>query len=840
MKKSNILSPFLNTAICVVLIIAAVLGCTEPEPTPGPTKPDDKDTKAPTITLVTSAVGVYGGKTVAVADGKLSIGETEVAIWTDDKSEVSKCKADLAFTASATGSKSEAITSCATLDKAGTLNLTVTDEAGNSSSKDITLTEDNSAPEVAVLKDNVDVYGGKAVTAADNTLSIGDEPVLQWTDDHGDECTLALELDGTPVNLCDEVSTAGTLKITVTDSKSLGTEASIILTENNSAPEVTIHKEYVNVFGGKAVTINGNVLSIGEDAVLQWNDDHGDECTLALDLDSTSVNIGDDVSTAGTLKITISDSKGLGTEANITLTDQIVFGMESLAELDLQIDKEVNLIDSLSFYEGWSLAKVEIEKDGVRTEVTEPERYTSTIAGYIVIIITVTDGSKTAEFKSGMLTVKPLTYTSIQPQASEIFPDFNTANVQAYKRWGIYELRALAMSMKVRDGVKIMIFGEGKSNPDRNIYPWMGEDGDNHALDTYHNVSDGTRDVESIWSSTVDWDELETSINESQLKDEALIITSSMNTIRSNITTNTELRDAENFNALKRLGSQNNVLVFVSGGNVGSSLNYTLHEIIPDKSNFPGSRYRQGSASDPEKNNIVFVTYGCFKNRAKFGVYQDQNGRGCTSACAFITKDNSISPFGCVDYPTSKNKNSNEEWSGNNTSGATPALAAMAKNAYDVLHKLGSVQNMTELKWMLLKYSTKIPATRQDIAADGTIIEDVDNGFVLVPDMLRLINEEIYPAIIGKASKTTDGTTLLHKDDGLNIAYTGAGTEYQNADGSWRSTDGVAITEFFGKPQRFNPALLAKYGISGDVAPVVIHLTDKSGLEIVSSEVALP
>ena len=105
--------------------------------------------------------------------------------------------------------------------------------------------------------------------------------------------------------------------------------------------------------------------------------------------------------------------------------------------------------------------------------------------------------------------------------------------------------------------------------------------------------------------------------------------------------------------------------------------------------------------------------------------------------------------------------------------------------------------------------------------------------------MLRLINEEIYPAIIGNASKTTDGTTLLHKDDGLNIAYTGAGTEYQNADGNWKSTDGVAITEFFNKPQRFNPALLAKYGISGP-APVAIHLTDQSGLEIVCSEVTLP
>ncbi len=316
MTKSNILHPFINTAACAVLIIATILGCTKPEPTPGPTNPEDKDTKAPTITLVTSAVGVYGGKTVAVADGKLSIGETEVATWTDDKSEVSKCKTDLSFTASAPGSKAETISSGATLGQAGTLNLTVTDEAGNSASNDITITEDNSAPEVKVLKESVNVYGGKATTTKDNTLIIG------------------------------------------------------------------------------------------EDAVLQWSDDHGDDCTITLDLNGAVVNLGDEVSKAGILKITVSDSKGLGTEASITLTDQILFGMESLDGLDLQIDKEVNLISGLSFYEGWSLAKVEVEKDGVRKEVTEPEHYTPAIADNIVVIITLTDGSKTAEFKSGMLSGK--------------------------------------------------------------------------------------------------------------------------------------------------------------------------------------------------------------------------------------------------------------------------------------------------------------------------------------------------------------------------------------------------------------------------------------------------
>lgn len=654
MKKSNLLPPFLNTAICAVLVIVAVLGCTEPEPTPGPTNPDDKDTKAPTITLVTSAVGVYGGKTVAVADGKLSIGETEVAIWTDDKSEVSKCKADLAFTAFA-ATKSETISSGATLDKTGILNLTVTDEAGNSAYKDI------------------------------------------------------------------------------------------------------------------------------------------------------------------------------------TITDQIVFGIESLAGLDLQIDKEVNLISGLSFYEGWSLAKVDIEKDGVRTEVTEPEHFTPTIAGDIVVIITLTDGSKTAEFKSGILTVKPLAYTSALPQAATIFPDFNTANVQAYKRWGIYELRALAMSMQVRNGIKIIIFRDGKYIPHSQIHKWIGP-GDDHGEEVYRNVNEGTGDSDNIWAASEGWVEIESDIINLGLSEEPIIITSSNDIVSTdNIQILLEIPD---YHSLKRMGESDYILIFDAAGNVNSAINYKINEKVTNIAPYYNGRYRQTSAADPENNNIIPVTYGRFKDKAKFGVYQDKE-HGSGSACAYISIDNRISPYGCVEFSNPLRKNRNEEWSEGSTSYATPALAAMAKNAYDILHKWGVLNNMTELKKMLLKYATKIPATRQDIAADGTIIEDVDNGFVLVPDMLRLINEEIYPAIVSKASVEYDGTTLLHKDDGLNIAYSGAGTEYQAADGSWKSTDGVAITEFFGKPQRFNPALLAKYGITGPAA-ITIHLTDQSGLEIVSSEVTLP
>lgn len=38
--------------------------------------------------------------------------------------------------------------------------------------------------------------------------------------------------------------------------------------------------------------------------------------------------------------------------------------MESLSSLDLQIDKEVSLLEGITTAEGWSIAKVEIETVG--------------------------------------------------------------------------------------------------------------------------------------------------------------------------------------------------------------------------------------------------------------------------------------------------------------------------------------------------------------------------------------------------------------------------------------------------------------------------------------------
>ena len=68
---------------------------------------------------------------------------------------------------------------------------------------------------------------------------------------------------------------------------------------------------------------------------------------------------------------------------------------------------------------------MEIETNGSRTEISDPEHYIPAAAGSIYVIITVTDGAKTAEFKSDALSVKPMQYAAVQ---------FEKADAAIYKK----------------------------------------------------------------------------------------------------------------------------------------------------------------------------------------------------------------------------------------------------------------------------------------------------------------------------------------------------------------------------------------------------------------------
>ena len=90
-----------------------------------------------------------------------------------------------------------------------------------------------------------------------------------------------------------------------------------------------------------------------------------------------------------------------------------VFGLENLQN-KLQVDQEVNLLEGLTFAEGLTLQKVEIEMDGVRTEISAPEAYTPEYPGDVNLVFTIAkpDGSP-LEARTDTLTVKALSYQAI-------------------------------------------------------------------------------------------------------------------------------------------------------------------------------------------------------------------------------------------------------------------------------------------------------------------------------------------------------------------------------------------------------------------------------------------
>ena len=125
----------------------------------------------------------------------------------------------------------------------------------------------------------------------------------------------------------------------------------------------------------------------------------------------TTVNSGEALSEAGTLKVTVSDEFQNAATAEIALTAVAVYGLEILSQLQLKVDEEINLMQGLTIAEGLTLQKVEIVQDGIHTVIDNPNSYTPEYPGSIDIVLTLArpDGSA-VEVESNSLTVRPLDY----------------------------------------------------------------------------------------------------------------------------------------------------------------------------------------------------------------------------------------------------------------------------------------------------------------------------------------------------------------------------------------------------------------------------------------------
>ena len=119
-----------------------------------------------------------------------------------------------------------------------------------------------------------------------------------------------------------------------------------------------------------------------------WADDYSTTFTTVLTLvseggQSKVLNSGDILFDAGKLSLTVADESNNNTTAEIPLTAIAITGLENLQNLTLQVDQEVNLLQGLTIAEGLTLSKVEIEENGERRVLPNPNAYTPEYPGVI-------------------------------------------------------------------------------------------------------------------------------------------------------------------------------------------------------------------------------------------------------------------------------------------------------------------------------------------------------------------------------------------------------------------------------------------------------------------------
>ena len=311
-------------------------------------------------------------------------------------------------------------------------------------------------------------------------MKIGNDLVASWKDDKSASCSVSITFtgkDGTTkvVNSGDKLTEEGKLQLKVTDEAGNTSTAEITLTRTDTeAPKIEVLVQEKNVVAGVKVTVDGSQLLLDSTPAASWTDDYS--TTFSIDLayvptegQSKTINSGDILFDAGKLTISVADEFQNKSTAEFTLTSVAVYGLENLQSKTLQVDQEVDLLDGVTFAEGLILGKFEVEENGVRTEMANPNAYIPQSAGTINIIITLgrSDGS-TIEVRVDGLTVKGIDYQAITLRditPEEIFPQIaqiesGDKNIYSY----VEDLR-IAEAARIRD--MMGVYGAGNYTPEQ-------------------------------------------------------------------------------------------------------------------------------------------------------------------------------------------------------------------------------------------------------------------------------------------------------------------------------------------------------------------------------------
>ena len=270
---------------------------------------------------------------------------------------------------------------------------------------------DTTAPVIKVLHASVDITGVEEITIRTNALYIGELLVATWSDNVTTNCRVSMTINGNNITSGSVPIVSGTLTLTVTDDAGNSTTATIKLTMKETHPDITIYHTEVNVYGGVQLGISYDHLTIDGEQVMAWSDKTTDQCKVTVSQGDKELKDGDMLNVAGMLKVVVTNGQGKSSTGEIELVSNPIEGLENLYAAELQVGRETDLLDGLTFVNGATLIKTEIEQDGTRSTIDDATRFTPELPGQCNIIFTVQgqDGT-TTQVVTENLTIKPMEY----------------------------------------------------------------------------------------------------------------------------------------------------------------------------------------------------------------------------------------------------------------------------------------------------------------------------------------------------------------------------------------------------------------------------------------------
>ena len=329
--------------------------------------------------------------------------------------------------------------------------------------------KDITPPNININQTSADITWWKEIKINGNQLYIWDILVASRSDNKTKNCKVELSLNWKAISSWTTISEEWTLSIKVYDEAGNTKNADIKLNVTKNAPSITVNNYEINIFWWVQVNISNNQLLFWDEVIASRKDDNPESCTISLKLNWQEIKSWDTINDAWTLVLSITNKHSKTSKAEITLTNDAIFGLETLQNANMKVDQEIDLLEWITLADGISIIKTEIEHDGQTISVPDAHHYIPQFPWNISIIFTIqSKNGNTTTIRVDNLTIAPLEYKSItisHLKPSDILPIIGQINIWDKKCYEHIEHLRVAEATKIRDMMRQ--YGTSKHTPEQ-------------------------------------------------------------------------------------------------------------------------------------------------------------------------------------------------------------------------------------------------------------------------------------------------------------------------------------------------------------------------------------